>query len=145
MSITGHRRRLDRVEQRRGAKCNPWVEAVYRVEKVKQAERKAVAALVELALVLAGTDKMPMQPRRETPPPAPSVALQIESYRPIAAGSTEDRNSSAYIRPWTQPVLYVPPPPNEPGRPRDPWENWGFERPPSYDREENHLILRSIA
>ncbi|MCX7361380.1 MAG: hypothetical protein NTV97_05850 [Alphaproteobacteria bacterium] len=134
MSIVGHRRRLERLELRSGSKSDPWVEAVYAVERKVQATRKAVAALVELALVLAGTDKMPMQVRRETPPPAPAATPQIESFQPVAAGSTEDRNSSAYIRPWTQPVLYVPPP-VDPGRPREPWENWGFERLPSYDGE----------
>lgn len=60
MSILGHRRRIQRLEQRSGSKQDPWVEAVYETEREVQATRKAVAALVEFALVLAGTDRMPM-------------------------------------------------------------------------------------
>ncbi len=140
MTIVGHRRRLERLELRSGSKRDPWVEAVYEAEREVQATRKAVAALVEFALVLAGTDKRPMQVRRETLPPAPTATLQIESFTSVAAGSTEDRNSSAYIRPWTQPVLYAPPPPVDPGHPRDPWENWGFVSPPSYDRKTEDVL-----
>ena len=58
MSIVGHRRRLERLELRSGSKRAPWVEAVYEAEREVQATRKAVAALVEFALVLAGTDKI---------------------------------------------------------------------------------------
>ena len=56
MTIVGHRRRIEQLELRSGSKQDPWVEAVYAVEREVQATRKAVAALVEFALALAGTD-----------------------------------------------------------------------------------------
>jgi hypothetical protein len=124
-------RALERLERKTGAKDDGWLKAVYELSR----ERGAALALAKFAQALAGDEPPPREPMYGGPPARVerSHAPRHESP-PIIPGSTNDPNSSAYIRPWLQEAVEMPDP-NGPDMPKGPWAHWGFERPPSYARE----------
>ncbi|MFI4999049.1 MAG: hypothetical protein ACHQK9_04140 [Reyranellales bacterium] len=143
MSIPGHDRRLGRLEQKSGAKHDPWIEAVFKMAE----EQQAAVALANFARALAGTDEAArLQRLASSPPDRPETPA---APAPLPGRSRpkgeRPRPSPNDVLTWDQLVrvpwydgaasAWVPQHPAEPARPRGPWENWGFVGPPSYDGE----------
>lgn len=139
MTLSSHDRRLVRLEEKGWAKDNSLMRVVAGAERLHNRRRRAALALVAFAQELAGVD-----PSAAVPEPARNEASahvealpvrRRESPPPIIPGSTNDPNSSAYMRPWVEGAVEVPEVPDGPDMPKGPWAHWGFEPPPSYARE----------
>jgi hypothetical protein len=126
-------RALERLERKSGAKDdNSLARIVFALERERRQQRAALA-LVAVAQALTG-DEPPVTMQAETSPGYEPLPAPRHESPPIVPGSTNDPNSSAYIRPWVQEAVEMPDL-DGPDMPKGPWAHWGFERLPSYARE----------
>ena len=138
MTIATHARRLKRLERPHAPR------ELTLADLVKGIDEKPLAAGVagsQSAQTVVAAEAKPPPPVAEPAPVRMSMPVPRDRRLPERAkrlpGPTDVITWDDFMR------LPMPPDDNQPtetaavesGRPRGPWENWGFERPPSYAAE----------